>query len=182
MIKPMSEEEIDELWDESKKQETQTGSDVDEQQPQENTVVVELHPLTKEDQTKKNKNIIYNDMDKNNPYRNKSKVNLSTGMTDFRWIETEVLKTLMKSSLNGSEWSVLFYIIHRTRGYCDTNKFYKQTEDISVEEIQEYTDLSIPTIYKTLKSLVSKKMVYEVKKGRSYRIGVNFRYDTWDIN
>lgn len=182
-----NEKDIDEelILKELEKMGSPKDKSVNEQKTQSNSNVVPYRPLTteeKKEQEKRIKNRIHDDLDRSNPYKKESNVKLSEGLYNYRWIETELLKKLMKSGLNGSEWSVLFYILHRTRGYCNKNRFYKHTEDISIEEIQEYTKLSVPTIYKTLKNLSNKKLVYEVKKGRTYKIGINYYYDTWEVN
>jgi DNA-binding MarR family transcriptional regulator len=122
-------------------------------------------------------------LDRDNPFREDSDVDLSETKNEYRWIETESLKMLMKSGLSGSEWSVFFYILHRNRGYCNSkSKIHRHTDDISIEMIQEYTGLTENTVYRVLGSLKKKQMIYTVKRGREVKTGVNFRYDTWNLN
>ncbi len=140
--------------------------------------------LSEDEKTKLKEEYPFDYLDVQNPYRRQSKVNLTKEKNNFRWIETEVLKSLMSSRITGSEWSVLFYIIHRTRGYRLKGKLYKPVETIKTREIQEWTELSTPNLYRTLKSLIEKRIIYEVgcsPKG-SHKLGVNFRYDTWKLN
>ena len=137
--------------------------------------------LTEDQKKKIQKDLYYDTLDVDNPFREDSDVDLSESKNDFRWIETEALKTLMKSGLSGSEWSVFFYILHRTRGYCNKLGYYTQTEVITIEEIKEYTGLTENTVYRVLGSLKHKQMIYTVKKGREVKTGVNFRYDTWNL-
>lgn len=132
--------------------------------------------LPEEEREKLKKDYIYDHLDIKNPYRKDSSVNLSKEIKNFRRIETNVLLNLIKSNLNGSEFRVLFYVIHRTRG------FEKHVVKISIKDIQEYTDISKPNIYKTVTSLLNKHILYGKKEDNFYHLGFNFRYDTWEVN
>jgi hypothetical protein len=79
-----------------------------------------------------------NYLDDKNPWQKSSKIDLNETRKSFRWIETEVLLSLIHSSITGSDWSVFMYILHRTRGYCNKKKYYRHAESISIDEMVEY--------------------------------------------
>jgi predicted transcriptional regulator len=120
-----------------------------------------------------------NYLDNKNPFRTLSEIDLNETRKSFRWIETEVLLSLMKSGITSSDWSVFMYILHRTRGHCNKNKYYRHSESISIEDFIENTNLSKTTVYKSMNRLKKKQMIYEYTEGRSIMTGINFRYDTW---
>jgi DNA-binding MarR family transcriptional regulator len=195
MKKKYTKQELEEMKDESDWNEFQTylKSDeyIEEHKTQSGRVNQEIpdwlkNDIPQEEKDELQKKYYLDYLDLKNPYRKLSKVNLTMERKNYRWIESSVLKTLMSSGITGSEWSVLFYIIHRTRGYRLSKimkLLYKPVEPIKIKEIQEWTELSTPNIYRTLKSLMKKRLIYQVgqTKDNYYTLGVNFRYDTWKV-
>jgi DNA-binding transcriptional ArsR family regulator len=141
-----------------------------------------LNIPNREEINKKNKKRIYNDLDRYNPYREDSSMDLGEMSQSFRWIETDVLLQLIQSKLSSSEWSVFFYILHLTRGHCNKNKYYKTIENIPMYEIEEYTKLSPSSIRRSIKSLEEKHIIYRVEFRGIVSYGINFRCDTWISN
>lgn len=130
------------------------------------------------------KGVDFNHLDFYNPYRDLSRIDLHEEKRNWRWIETNVLKELMKSKLSGSEWSIFFSILHRTRGYCNKKSgFHNLIRDIPMTDIVSDTGMSRTTFYRTIESLMKKRIIYEVTEQRTgkTKIGINFRYDTWNI-
>lgn len=140
--------------------------------------------IWRKDKTKRqDKEQYYNNRDRENPYRESSSLDISKTMKSYRWIETELLMELIKSKITSSEWSIFMYILHRTRGYCDHNGFYKHLVGIPIRLFEKSTGLKKSTIYRSIKSLIKKRMIYEVEiddlKGVYTSLGINWRYDTW---
>src|SRR3990167_1288652 len=71
-------------------------------------------------------------------------------------ISNEILERLVNTPLLGSEYQVLFCIIRKTYGY------QKKVDIISLSQFQKATGLSRPTVVKTLKNLVTRKMVVKI--------------------
>lgn len=130
-------------------------------------------------------------LDKDNPYRtNSSYRKLLDDIQNFRIIETNLLLHLIKSGLSGREFSVFFYIFHRTRG------FNKYTVKMFIKDITDYTGISKKHTYKILESLKEKQMIYEVSRPdndpddddkknndrNKHIFGVNWYYSTWKLN
>lgn len=113
------------------------------------------------------KRSVYDGLDIDNPYREHSSVDLGDLKKYFRMIETPVLEKLIKYGLSGSEWSIFMYILDRTRGHMNKQGYYRHTDTISIQDYIDNTGLSKKTIYKNLKSLGDKHIIYEVEKGRS---------------
>ena len=125
------------------------------------------------------KRSVYDGLDIDNPYREGSSVDLGDLKKSFRMIETPVLLKLIKYGLSSSEWSIFMYILDRTRGHMKKDGHYRHTDSISLQDYTDNTGLSKKTIYKNLKSLGDKHIIYEVEKGRSIITGINWRYDKW---
>lgn len=138
-----------------------------------------LNIPSREEIYKKNKKRTYNDLDRYNPYREDSSMDLGETKQSFRWIETVVLLQLIQSKLSSSEWSVFFYIFHLTRGHCNKNKYYRTIFNFPIDEIEEYTKLSPSSIRKSIKSLEEKHIIYRVEYRGVVSYGINFRCDTW---
>lgn len=131
---------------------------------------------------KKNKKRTYNDLDRYNPFREDSSMDLGEMSQSFRWIETDVLLQLIQSKLSSSEWSVFFYILHLTRGHCNNNKCYRTIFNFPIDEIEEHTKLSPSSIRRSIKSLEEKHIIYKVDYRGIVSYGINFRCDTWISN
>lgn len=141
-----------------------------------------LNLPSREERIKKDKKRTYNDLDDKNPYRDNSSLDLGEMRQHWRWIETDVLLELIKSKISSSEWSIILYILHLTRGHCNKNKYYRTIESFPMDEIEEYTGLSKSSISRSIKSLEEKHMIYKVVERGIKKYGINFRYDTWISN
>jgi len=135
--------------------------------------------LTEEQKKEIRRKLQHNYVDLSNPYRKDSSLDLYDTMQEYRWIETGLLLKLIKIDLSSSDLRVFFYILNRTRGYCNKNKFYKHMESITNKDIQEYTNLTRSTVFRSLKNLKMKHIVYESLKEGKTLIGINYRWDTW---
>lgn len=135
-----------------------------------------LQNLPSKEEIKKNeKRSVYNKLDPLNPHRGSSSLDLGeVRERGFRWIETDVLLGLIKTKISSSEWCVFFYIFHLTRGF-----YYRSVYNFPIEEIQEHTGLSKSSVRRSIKSLLQKKMIYQIEKREVVYFGINFRYDTW---
>lgn len=71
-------------------------------------------------------------------------------------IANEILDRLVNMPLLGSEYRMLFCIIRKTYGY------QKKVDVISLTQFERLTGLSRPTIVKTLKNLMIKKMIIKI--------------------
>lgn len=140
--------------------------------------------IWRKDKTKRqDKEKYYNNLDMKNPYRKESSLDISKTMKSYRWIETDLLLKLIQSKISSSEWSIFMYILHRTRGYCNSKGFYRHLDSIPIKLFEKSTGLKKPTIYRSIKSLMKKHMIYEVEEDTSRGVyvfhGINYRYDTW---
>jgi len=73
-------------------------------------------------------------------------------------IANEILEQLVKTGLLGSELSVLLFIIRKTYGY------QKKEDWISLTQFEKATNLSRPTVVKTLKNLVNRGLLVKTAK------------------
>ncbi len=147
------------------------------------------HPKTVEVKTsKKNKrkrSILFDGLDLHkNPYRSESSLNLDDEYDNgFRLIETSLLLRLLRMSLTVNELKIFFYILHRTRGLSNPDNHYHFWHNhISIKKLID--DLQIPrtTVYRSLKTLTDKKMIYDIVNQYNENqplTGINYRYDTW---
>lgn len=96
----------------------------------------------------------------------------------FTRISNEVLEQLIKTPLLGSEISLLVFVIRKTWG------FNKTQDIISLTQFELGLNLSRPTITKTIKNLVLKKML--VKGGLPDKQGNTFKFnkywEKWLVN
>jgi len=130
---------------------------------------------SKEEMKKYEKQSVFKNLDKDNPYRNSSSLDLGeVKKNGWRWIETDVLLGLIKTKISSSEWCVFFYIFHLTRGFK-----YRSVYNFPIEEIQKHTGLSESSVRRSIKSLLKKKMIYQIEKRGVVYFGINFYYDTW---
>lgn len=97
----------------------------------------------------------------------------------FTPIANEILEKIISSGLNGSELSVLFFIIRKTYG------FQKKQDEISLSQFLKAIPTTKPTICKSLKTLKLVKVIKLVKKGnsrnRSNLWAFNKNYDEWQL-
>ena len=94
-------------------------------------------------------------------------------------IVNAVLDELIKANLNGSELALCLFIIRKTYGY------HKTTDQISLSQLQLGTNLSRPTVVKSLKRLQLVNIVQLVNKGNSKQCSnewcFNKYYNTWQL-
>ena len=95
----------------------------------------------------------------------------------FTAIANEILEQLVKTSLLGSEYQVLLFLLRKTYGY------QKKEDIISLSQYQKGTGLSRPTVVKTLKNLITRRMLVKMYLPDS-RISFKFNknYDFWVVN
>jgi len=90
-------------------------------------------------------------------------------------ISTEVWENLGRYRLSGEEWLVLNCIIRKTYGW------HKKEDRISFGQFSIYTGLKRPTVARTIKKLLSKKIIGVIKndntKGNLYCF--NKLYNQW---
>lgn len=93
-------------------------------------------------------------------------------------INNEVLEQLVKSSLLGSEYQVILFVIRKTWGWG------KREDFISLTQFEKGTGLSRPTITKTIKNLVSKKILVKGSSLATQQIAYRFSkyYNQWLVN
>ena len=95
----------------------------------------------------------------------------------FTPIANEILEQLVRVSLLGSEYQVLFFIIRKTYGY------HKKRDTISLTQFESGTGLSRPTVVKTLKNLMTRNMVVKIYLP-DQQIGYSFvkDHEKWVVN
>ncbi len=88
-------------------------------------------------------------------------------------IANEILEQLVKTGLLGSEWNIVIWVIRKTYGY------QKKEDWISLTQFEKATNLSRPTVVKTLKNLVNRGLL--VKRDK---LGYSFEkdYEKWVVN
>ena len=172
------EQKMFDIWEQESKDDVQipTRKEINEEYRKKSLKSVTSSP---EEYEKIQKQMTYDFLDSQNPYREMSNLHLGDMRKSFRWIETDVLLQLIKTKLSSSEWSVFFYIFHLTRGHCYKNKYYRTIYDFPIDEIQEMTGLSKSTVTRSIDKLKKKQILYEVKERGIKKLGINFRYDTW---
>ncbi len=96
----------------------------------------------------------------------------------FTRIVNEVLEQLVKTPLLGSEFALLIFVIRKTWGY------HKREDFISLTQFEKGLNLSRPTITKTIKNLVLKKMLVKGylpdKQGNTFKFNKYWR--EWLVN
>lgn len=93
-------------------------------------------------------------------------------------INNEVLEQLVKQCLLGSEYQVIFLVLRKTWGW------HKTEDTISLTQFELGTGLSRPTITKTIKNLISMKILVKRsilgRQEKAYKI--NKYYTQWLVN
>lgn len=85
-------------------------------------------------------------------------------------ISNELLEAIVKSHLLGAEYQVVFFVIRKTYGYN------KKIDYISLTQFEIGTELSRPTIIKSLKNLIAKNILVSNKPSH---FSINKDYDKW---
>lgn len=88
-------------------------------------------------------------------------------------IANELIENLVKTTLLGSEFRVLFFFIRKTYG------FNKKEDKISLTQFEKGTRLSRPTVVKTLKNLVVKNILVKTAK---LVYSLNKDWEKWIVN
>lgn len=92
-------------------------------------------------------------------------------------IANEILERLVNTPLLGAEFQVIWHIIRKTYGY------QKKQDILSLSQFQKATGLSRPTIVKTIKNLVTRKMIVKVYLPEDkIAFSFNKNYDEWVVN
>jgi len=87
----------------------------------------------------------------------------------FTSIANEIISSLVKACLLGSEYQITFWVIRQTYG------FQKKEDFISLSQFEKWTGLSRPTVVKTIKNLTFKKII--IKENNKYRF--NKDWEKW---
>lgn len=95
----------------------------------------------------------------------------------FTKISNEILESLVKAGLLGSELQVVLFVIRKTYGWG------KKRDIISLTQFEGATNLSRITIIKTIKNLVSKNILVKTALPRN-RIAYSYQknYNEWVVN
>lgn len=91
----------------------------------------------------------------------------------FTPIANEILEALVNTPLLGSEFQVVCFVIRKTYGY------QKKGDKISLTQFEKATSLSRPTIVKSLKNLVFRKILL---RSENLIYSFNKDYDKWVVN
>ncbi|MCF7843890.1 replication protein [Candidatus Gracilibacteria bacterium] len=87
-------------------------------------------------------------------------------------IANEIAQHLVKTPLLGAEFQILLFIVTKTYG------FNKKKDWISLSQFEKGTGLSRPTVVKSLKNLVIKKLVYKSEK---FEFWLNKDWEQWVV-
>ncbi len=92
-------------------------------------------------------------------------------------IANEILERLVNTALLGSEFQVALFVIRKTYGY------QKKSDIISLTQFEKGTGLSRPTVVKTIKNLMSRKILVKIYLPHK-RISFSFNkdYENWVVN
>jgi len=92
----------------------------------------------------------------------------------FTAIANEILEKLVNIPLLGSEFQVILFILRKTYG------FQKKSDVISLTQFEKWTGVSRPTVVKTIKNLVLRKMVVkDALLGDKISFSFNKNYEDW---
>lgn len=93
-------------------------------------------------------------------------------------IVNEVLDQLVKRDLLGSELSLILFVIRKTWGYN------KKEDIISLTQFEQGLNLSRPTVTKTIKNLVSRKILVKTTLLDKQKIAYKFNkyWKEWLVN
>lgn len=94
----------------------------------------------------------------------------------FTPIANEIVEALVKAGLLGSEWTITMFVIRKTYGWK------KKHDIISLTQFELGTGLSRPTIVKTLKNVLTKKMLVKTPlPSGKYAFSFNKDYESWIV-
>ncbi len=91
-------------------------------------------------------------------------------------IANELIEALAKIRISGEEWQCLLVIIRKTYGW------QKKSDFISLSQFAVMTSINRSNVCRALKRLLSKKIIYVVKKDTSSitKYSVNKDFDEWN--
>jgi len=87
------------------------------------------------------------------------------------YIENDVMINLISSGLNGTELSVVLFLIRKTNGW------HKETDEISLSQFLKHIPVTKPTLCKAIKNLQLVKIIKLVKKGKSLKSSNEYRLE-----
>ena len=93
-------------------------------------------------------------------------------------IANEIIEALAGIRLSGEEWQVLLVILRKTYGW------HKKSDEISLAQYQILTKLARSRISRTLKKLLTKRIIIVDKIGNKNspnRYEFNKHYDQWNF-
>lgn len=94
----------------------------------------------------------------------------------FTPIAHEILESLVKACLLGSEYQVVFFVLRKTYGWN------KKHDIISLTQFEKGTGLSRPTVVKTLKNVLIKNLLVKtLLPSGKYAFSLNKDYETWVV-
>jgi len=88
-------------------------------------------------------------------------------------IANELIEELSKLYLSGNEWRVIMVVIRKTYGWN------KKTDHISLTQFQKATNLSRPSVVRSLKKLVAKQILVAKQQPFIKEYGLNKHYKEW---
>lgn len=92
-------------------------------------------------------------------------------------IANEILERVVHTSLLGSEFQVILFVIRKTYGY------QKKSDIISLTQFEKGTGLSRPTVVKTIKNLMSRKILVKIYlPDKKISFSFNKDYENWIVN
>jgi len=94
----------------------------------------------------------------------------------FTRLANEILDRVVNTPLLGSEFQVVLCVLRKTYGY------QKKVDIISLSQFQKATGLSRPTVVKTIKNLMTRKMIVKVYlPDNKISFSFNKNYDEWVV-
>ena len=90
-------------------------------------------------------------------------------------IANEIIEALAKFRINGESWQVLLVVLRKTYGWN------KKDDEISLTQFQQMTGLKRPNVVRSIKWLVSRKILHSIKEDTSYATKYKFNknFETW---
>ena len=90
-------------------------------------------------------------------------------------LANEIVDKLCSFRIPGEEWLVLWTILRKTYGW------HKKEDEISITQFQKITGLKRANVYRSIKALLSKKIISVIKKDNIYINIYKFNkdFETW---
>lgn len=90
-------------------------------------------------------------------------------------IANEIAEALMRSGLNGTEWEIIMAVLRKTYG------FNKKEDWISYTQFEKLTGKTRKTVWRSIESLVAKRILRTKKKPGMTLYGFNKDYSSWMV-